>query len=184
MDRAPAPKWIGAAAAVSFACSLITVRLDLTPQGVVMFGDTKAPIAQSMLVVDDFSSAALLGVSTIAMLIGHSYLISPTMSLQPLTRLLLALFVCLLVRLLVSATGAGFWATTHSLTRLNDVSVLLPLRWVIGFIAPAVLGTMAWQTAKIRSTQSATGILYVVVIFCFVGEAISQLLFDTTGYTL
>jgi hypothetical protein len=38
---------------------------------------------------------------------------------------------------------------------------------------------MAWESAKIRSTQSATGILYVVVIFCFLGELSSQLLLAT-----
>ena len=46
----------------------------------------------------------------------------------------------------------------------------------LGFVAPLVLGWMAWQTARIRSTQSATGILYVVVIFCFLGELTSLLL--------
>jgi len=40
----------------------------------------------------------------------------------------------------------------------------------VGLVAPLVLTWMAWQTARIRSTQSATGILYVVVIFCFLGE--------------
>jgi hypothetical protein len=43
---------------------------------------------------------------------------------------------------------------------------------------------MTWQTAKIRSTQSATGILYVVVIFCFLGELTGQLLGDNTGFVL
>jgi hypothetical protein len=40
---------------------------------------------------------------------------------------------------------------------------------------------MAWQTARIRSTQSATGILYVAVIFCFLGELTGQLLWSSTG---
>ena len=47
-----------------------------------------------------------------------------------------------------------------------------------------ILGALAWQAAKIRSTQSATGILYVVVIFCFLGELTSQLLLNTSGFTL
>jgi len=58
------------------------------------------------------------------------------------------------------------------------------VRWGLGFVAPLVLGVMAWQTARIRSTQSATGLLYVVVIFCFLGELTGQLLLSTTGYTL
>jgi hypothetical protein len=43
-------------------------------------------------------------------------------------------------------------------------------------LAPLVLVWMAWQSARIRSTQSATGILYVVVIFAFFGELMDQLL--------
>ena len=58
------------------------------------------------------------------------------------------------------------------------------VRWGLGFVGPLVLGWMAWETARIRSTQSATGILYVVVIFCFLGELTSQLLLSKTGFTL
>jgi hypothetical protein len=43
---------------------------------------------------------------------------------------------------------------------------------------------MAWETARIRSTQSATGILYVAVIMCFLGELTSQLLVEKTGCVL
>jgi hypothetical protein len=43
---------------------------------------------------------------------------------------------------------------------------------------------MAWETARIRSTQSATGILYVVVILSFLGELTSQLLREKTGFVL
>src|SRR5262249_37027604 len=57
-----------------------------------------------------------------------------------------------------------------------DAALWLPLRWGLGFVGPLVLGGMAWQTARMRSTQSATGILYVVVIFCFLGELTAELL--------
>ena len=61
----------------------------------------------------------------------------------------------------------------------NDLLLWLPVRWLVGFVGPAVLGWMAWQTARIRSTQSATGILYVVIILCFLGELTSLLLRDS-----
>jgi hypothetical protein len=128
----------------------------------------------------EWSSAALLGTAVTAMLMGHSYLIAPSMSLTPLLRLLAALLVAILMRIAVASAGLWFWTTEHTLTKLDDVTILLPLRWGLGFAGPLVLGAMAWQTARIRSTQSATGILYVVVIFCFLGELISQLL---TGIT-
>jgi hypothetical protein len=52
----------------------------------------------------------------------------------------------------------------------------LAARWVAGLLAPIVLTWMAWQSARIRSTQSATGILYVVVIFVFFGELTDMIL--------
>jgi hypothetical protein len=126
----------------------------------------------------DATSAALLGSAVTAMLLGHSYLIAPTMSLTPLMRLLAALAVATVARLAVDGYALGCWTAMHSLVNLKsgDAAFLLPLRWLVGFGAPLGLNWMAWQTARIRSTQSATGILYVVVIFCFLGELLSLLL--------
>jgi len=137
------------------------------------------------LVVDDLASAALLGSATTAMLMGHSYLIAPAMSLTPLNRLLAALGICLLIRMVLA--GFGLWSWTGQLGSANletEMWFLLLVRWSLGIVAPLVLGWMAWETARIRSTQSATGILYVVVIVCFLGELTSQLLVDRTGFVL
>jgi hypothetical protein len=60
----------------------------------------------------------------------------------------------------------------------------LSVRWLIGLVGPLVLGWMAWEAVRIRSTQSATGILYVVVILSFLGELTSQLLRVKTGFIL
>jgi hypothetical protein len=67
-------------------------------------------------------------------------------------------------------------ARQQTATLRGDVALWLPVRWLVGLVAPGVLCWMAYQTARIRSTQSATGILYVVVIFCFLGELTAQLL--------
>jgi hypothetical protein len=128
------------------------------------------------LIVVDLSSAALLGLATTAMLMGHSYLIAPSMSLTPLLRLLKGFFVALAFRSIVAGTGLWLWLGGHSLTASAEGALFLLMRWGIGFIGPAVLGIMAWNTAKIRSTQSATGILYVVVILVFLGELVGQVL--------
>lgn len=119
-------------------------------------------------------SAFLLGTATTAMLMGHWYLISPTMSLQPLQRLLVAFFVALGLR--AATAGAELWFWQGGISSDPTAIVWLLLRWGVGLVGPAVLGWMAWQSARIRSTQSATGILYVVVIFTFIGELTAQLL--------
>lgn len=134
---------------------------------------------------DDATSAALLGAALTAMLLGHSYLIAPSMSLAPLRRLLLALFVALLLRAVVAGTALGFWTAGRSPGTLTEVAVLwLPVRWGVGFVLAGVLTAMAWQTARLRNTQAATGILYIAVVFCFLGELTAQLLLSTTGYFL
>jgi hypothetical protein len=139
--------------------------------------------ARAWNIANELTSAALLGTATTAMLMGHSYLIAPGMSLAPLLRLLAGVSVSLAARGILG--GVGLWTSGIVLSKLSDETVMLPVRWGIGIVLPLVLAVMAWQTARIRSTQSATGILYVVVIFCFVGELVSQLLFQwTTGRIL
>lgn len=131
------------------------------------------------------TSAAFLGAGLTAMLIGHSYLISPGMTLTPLLRLLAALAVTTLVRVAVCAIGLCCWtAEQGTYTLSSEVGLWLPARWLVGFIAPLGFGWMSYASARIRSTQSATGILYVVVVCSFLGELLSLLLTRQTGLPL
>jgi hypothetical protein len=131
------------------------------------------------------SSALFLGTSLTAMLVGHSYLISPGMTMTPLMRSLFAGGVALLVRVAVIGWGLWCWSERTPTYTLNDeVVLLLPARWLIGVGAPLVFGGMAYSAARIRSTQSATGILYVVVVCVFLGELIGLVLTRQTGLPL
>jgi hypothetical protein len=99
-------------------------------------------------------------------------------------RLLAAVAVALAVRAAADGWALARWTSEHSLASLNGEAALwLPVRWAVGLLAPLVLDFMAWRAARIRSTQSATGILYVVVIFCFLGE-LTALLLAGGGTTL
>jgi hypothetical protein len=143
--------------------------------GVTAAGDRDAAGPAWLQIGDQVTSAALLGTATTAMLVGHSYLLAPTMAVTPLLRMLGALFATLLLRMVMA--GVWSWTTgTGSSNLESDTIIWLLLRWGLGLVGPLVLGWMAWQSARIRSTQAATGILYVVVIFCFLGELSSQLL--------
>src|SRR5437763_1689728 len=78
--------------------------------------------------------------------------------------LLAAFFATLIGRAIVAGVGLVWWTRSPALVNLDDEAVLwLIPRWLLGFGRPIVLGGMARQAAGIRSTQSATGILYVVV---------------------
>ncbi len=70
------------------------------------------------------------------------------------------------------------WAGRSALTApapgvfAND-AVFLAMRWGIGFLGAAVSVYLARRTVAIRSTQSATGILYITSIFVLLGELTS-----------
>lgn len=160
LEEAPGGKSSIAATAVALAASLMVAEWNRPDAG---------PLERRL--AGDAASAALLGTAVTAMLLGHFYLIAPGMSVAPLLRLLAATAVAVGLRLGVSALTLWSWTADHSSSNLNDGTIwLLPLRWGLGFAGPLVLVWMAWRAARIRSTQSATGILYVAVIFCLLGE--------------
>jgi hypothetical protein len=171
LDQAPAGTVINLLAALALLCCLMLANVLMS--------------AGHVHTIDDFASAALLGSATTAMLLGHSYLISPAMTIAPLLRMLAALGAALVIRIVLACWGLSQWTAGQPLANLETENLLwLSARWLLGLLAPLVLGWMAWESARIRSTQSATGILYVVVIVCFLGELTSLLLREKTGSIL
>jgi amino acid permease len=53
---------------------------------------------------------------------------------------------------------------------------MIGLRLLAGVILAFVLGLMAFSCAKRKANQSATGILYVAVVFVLIGESVSMAL--------
>src|SRR5947209_2525551 len=198
-DAAGAAFWVlWAAATLCCVAGSIVWHLDKAPGGrlliwltppvllacLVLGGLAAHPAeAAAWRIADDLTSMAVLGTATTAMLMGHSYLISPAMSIGPLLRLLIALGAALVVRIGLACVALWLWSA-HASTPEDELLVWLPARWLLGLLGPLALGWMAWETARIRSTQSATGILYVVVIVCYLGELTSQLLLEKTGLLL
>ncbi len=174
LDGAPGGAWANGFVPIALAACLVY-------GGLLQRGPGDTPIR----IADDALASLVVGSATTAMLMGHSYLIAPTMSMSPLMRLLAAVAVSVVLRIGLACFGLWGWTSSRPLDNLEtEMLVWLPVRWILGLIAPLVLGWMAWETARIRSTQSATGILYVVVIVCYLGELTSQLLVEKTGYAL
>lgn len=124
------------------------------------------------------SSAALLGTTLAAMLLGHYYLTAPAMSVKPLERLVVAMSIALAVRAALAGVGAVLGSADVSAVAAvsNTNGLFLFMRWGMGIIGPAIAGFLAWQTAKIRSTQSATGILYIAMTLVLFGELTAMIL--------
>lgn len=134
-------------------------------------------------VLDRITSGGVLGTITTAMLLGHWYLNTPTMQIAPLQRLVIAIALAVLARMLVSGSCAVL-----ELQREGGVEtswkVFLALRWIAGLISVLGMSWMTWLTLKIPNTQSATGILYAGVILAFIGELTGQLMSLGGGWPL
>ena len=109
------------------------------------------------------------------MLLGHWYLNTPTMKLAPLKQLIIWMVIAVILRCGVSWSDLGSIPQLLSAGR-STLLAFLALRWLAGLLGILGLSGMTWQTLKIPNTQSATGILYVAVIFAFLGELTAQLL--------
>lgn len=135
-------------------------------------------------ILDVLTSGLLLGLVMTAMLLGHWYLNTPSMKLGPLKRLILAILVLVVIRSVVCGVGLTGELLAENEARNFGWYSLLWLRWLSGIFGVLFLGVMTWQTLKIPNTQSATGILYVAVMFSFLGELSSQLLSASATYPL
>ena len=64
---------------------------------------------------------------------------------------------------------------------LSTAGIFFWQRVLFGLLGPGLLSYLTWETAKIQSTQSATGILYVDFFTIIVGEVLAKyLLLSTT----
>ena len=131
------------------------------------------------------SSGFLLGTTLTAMLLGHHYLTAPAMSIDPLKRIV-TLMAWSLGRAACSPglgcglPGPGPWAWAP-MAKFPTPRMFLAARWGMGFVGTAIATYMTWKTAQIRSTQSATGILYITMIFVLFGELTSMILAGRGG---
>ena len=118
------------------------------------------------------------------MILGHWYLVLPSMDVSLLQRVVKFHIATAVVRIVVvgaviaaalaswqSPSGAGFDRYLVSIE-----AVFLWQRVLFGLAGPVVLAWLTWETAKIQSTQSATGILYVDFFTVIVGEVLAKYL--------
>jgi hypothetical protein len=129
------------------------------------------------------AAAALLGSVVVAMLLGHWYLVRVNLSESHLVRFAVIFGVAVGVR--TALLGLGLIAygaqVPGGLGRYIESVVIYRgvffwPRVLLGLLAPAVLAVMSYQTARMKSTMSATGILYIAVIFVMIGELLARYL--------
>lgn len=62
--------------------------------------------------------------------------------------------------------------------------VFISMRYLWGYVAPLILSFFTYKLCRLRSLQSATGVLYIVEFFVIVGELISVYLMAKHGLAL
>jgi protein NrfD len=150
------------------------------------------PATATVLTVASFvTSAMLLGSTCGAMILGHWYLVIPSLDVSHLQAIARLHVGSMVVRLVVVA-AAVFLAIAawppgigpNFERYILSVSGIFFWQRILFGLAPAVLSYMTLETAKIQSTQSATGILYVDLFTVVVGEMLAKYLLLSTGVPL
>ena len=193
------------AAAASLACTVVYNRAWHFSwrrlQGVLLAGSLGVGAVAVVLAIPpsdrlvvgltDATSILLLGAATSAMVLGHWYLVVLDLPITALRRLTVLLAVALVLRAAVvglvlagpvhaglddaRAVAAGLWSPD---------GVFVWMRLLFGLAGPLSLLWFVWKTVEIRSTQSATGILYVQLFLVLAGELLAKYLRIAAGFPL
>ena len=141
-----------------------------------------------MTMLSFFSSAFLLGGACTSMILGHWYLVIPSLQVSHLQSIVKVHMASMVVR--VAVVGATIFVALVSWEPglgprfehyiFSIAGIFFWQRILFGLAGPAVLSYLTWETAKIRSTQSATGILYVDFFTVVVGEVLAKYLLLAT----
>jgi hypothetical protein len=111
------------------------------------------------------------------MLLGHAYLTASQMTMAPFRRL--NLFVVGMLFLRANLAGIATFVMPREIWLRDGLFILT--RWLVGILVPAAFLFMAHDCIKRRSTQSATGILYVAGVLIFIGEIVALYLIRGSG---
>ena len=114
---------------------------------------------------------ALLSVATggvfAAMILGHWYLVTPKLPEAPLILIARALLAVVALQIVLFgvwiATGAGPAGAAPFAVLVGQWALFVWLRLIVGLVFPLIVSWAAVQTARSRSMESATGLLYINV---------------------
>ncbi len=148
------------------------------------------PHRESLLAANLIASGLLLGWSLTTMLLGHWYLVVPNLTFRHLI-----VFCWVLLGVVVLRCGVDLWTLVVAyrvdpftephpwrlLVDLNGQGMFFWFRTLWGLAIPLLLALMSLHCARTRSNQSATGILYVLVVGSLIGEITALYITTTTG---
>lgn len=147
----------------------------------------KTPATLMMFV----STMLMFGISNFAMILGHYYLVVPKLSEKPLIISLYFYWAALAAKVILSVIGIGqanalgfFEEGTYAGDGYLFNWIFFIMRYLWGILAPGILSYFTYRLCRMRSIQSATGVLYIMEFFVIVGEMIAAYLFYKFGFVL
>jgi len=194
---------------VTGGLTVLAGLITLFVLGMIYRPIASSSLGGALVVGSFFAAALALGGVMTAMWLGHWYLVTPALSEKPLQFAAILVLLGILAEVAFAFTGAPAVAAHSSPTRSiatvtstvttatptpgttivkpSDVPTVTPLstgaigwlRILIGFVLPLVLLVFIIKLIRDRSFQSATGMLYLVVVLTLAGEAMSRGLFLT-----
>jgi hypothetical protein len=125
----------------------------------------------TLLAVPLLLQLAVLAIATggvfAAMIMGHWYLVTPKLPEAPLILMSRALLAVVALQVALFAvwvsTGAGPGGDGPFTVLVGPWALFVWLRLIVGLLFPLVVSWAAVQTARTRSMESATGLLYINV---------------------
>jgi hypothetical protein len=133
----------------------------------VSWASSGSTLGSVLLFVQFVALSASLGGVWAAMLLGHWYLVTPRLPEAPLVRFARWLTIALALQLALFvawlAFGAGPAGTPGFAALFGPAALFVWLRLLVGLIFPLIVSWAAIQTARSRSMESATGLLYINV---------------------
>jgi hypothetical protein len=130
--------------------------------------------------------AISLGAALVGMMLGHWYLVTPDLSTRPLLGMTGALLAAAALQgalqpLVLVMAGRDAEQVAGASVLVGGYTLAFALRVLVGIILPVTLAAMTWQTCRLRSMMSATGLLYIAVSCVLAGEIAARTLFLLTG---
>jgi hypothetical protein len=148
------------------ALALAGLGAGLATDALAALGWGPDPLAAVPLLLQLLVLGAATGGVFAAMILGHWYLVSPKLPEAPLvlfSRLLLGVLLFQLA-LFITWVGLGTGATSGPFSALvGPWAFFVWLRLLVGLVFPIIVSWAAIQTARSRSMESATGLLYINV---------------------
>ena len=148
---------VAAAGLAAAAATLVTGALSWGGGG----------LGSLLLVVELGAISAVLGGVWASMILGHWYLVTPKLPELPLVRFSRWLGWALVAQLVLFALwiglGAGPAGSPAFAALFGPWALFVWLRLLVGLVFPIIVSWAAVQTARTRSMESATGLLYINV---------------------